>query len=65
MSKFDPKSPKGSVPNGQSLFANRYAIRWLSVNLNHLKTIDCHSLHLWAACNFYNLDYDVTEDWDM
>ena len=33
MSKFDQKSPKGSVPNGQSKFANRYAIRWFKCKL--------------------------------
>ena len=33
MSKFDPKIPKGSVPNGQSKFANRYAIRWFKCKL--------------------------------
>ena len=33
MSKFDPKSPKGSVPNVQSKFPNRYAIRWFKCKL--------------------------------
>ena len=33
MSKFEPKRPKGSVPNGQSQFANRYAIRWFKCKL--------------------------------
>ena len=33
MSKFEPKSPKGSVPNGQSLFAMRDAIRWFKCKL--------------------------------
>ena len=33
MSKFDPKSSKGSVPNGQSKFPNWYAIRWFKLKL--------------------------------
>ena len=33
MSKFDPKSPKESVPNGQSKFLMRYAIRWFKFTL--------------------------------
>ena len=33
MSKFEPKSPKGSVPNGQSYFAVRDAIRWFKCKL--------------------------------
>ena len=33
MSKFDQKSPKGSVPKGQSYFAMRYAIRWFKCKL--------------------------------
>ena len=45
MSKFDPKSPKGSVPNCQSKFPTRDAknqemkkmvlIRWISVCILH------------------------------
>ena len=41
MSKFDPKSPKGSVPNGQSKFLMRYAIRRFKCKLkapNHTKS---------------------------
>ena len=33
VSKFDQKSPKGSVPNGQLKFANCYAIRWFKCKL--------------------------------
>ena len=33
MSKFEPKSLKGSVPNGQSLFAVHDAIRWFKCKL--------------------------------
>ena len=33
MSKFDPKSPKGSVPDGQLLFAMCDAIRWFKCKL--------------------------------
>ena len=33
MSKFEPKSPKGSVPNGQSQFAVRGPIRWFKCKL--------------------------------
>ena len=33
MSKFEPKSPKGSVPNGQSLFAMHDAIWWFKCKL--------------------------------
>ena len=33
VSKFEPKSPKGSVPNGQSWFAARDAIRWFKCKL--------------------------------
>ena len=33
MSKFDPKSLKGSVPNGQSKFLMRDAIRWFKCKL--------------------------------
>ena len=33
MSKFDPKSPKGSVPNVQLKFLTRDAIRWFKCKL--------------------------------
>ena len=33
MSKFDPKSRKGSVPNGQLYFVMCYAIRWFKCKL--------------------------------
>ena len=33
VSKFDPKSPKGSVPNVQSKFLTRDAIRWFKCKL--------------------------------
>ena len=33
MSKFDPKSPKESVPNVQSKFLTRDAIRWFKCKL--------------------------------
>ena len=39
MSKFEPKSPKGSVPNGQSLFVMRYAIRWFKCKLKPPKKV--------------------------
>ena len=37
------KNPHDSVPNGQSKFLTPYAIRWLSVNLNHLITANGRS----------------------
>ena len=33
MSIFDPKSPRGSVPNVQSKFLTRDAIRWFKCKL--------------------------------
>ena len=43
VSKLDPKIPKGSVPNGQSQIANRYAIRWFNCKLKPPKMQ--HNLH--------------------
>ena len=44
MSKFDPKSPKGSGPNGQSKFLMRYAIRWFKCKLKppNKKSVNRH-----------------------
>ena len=39
MSKFDPKSPTESVPNVQSKFPNRYAIRWFKCKLKPPKNV--------------------------
>ena len=33
MSKFEPKSPKGSVPNDQSSIVMCYAIKWFKCKL--------------------------------
>ena len=33
VSKFDKKSPKGSVPNWRLQICNRYAIRWFKCKL--------------------------------
>ena len=54
MSKFDPKSPKGSVPNGQSKFLMRYAIRWFKCKLKPpKKKVHLSYIFLHLSANFW------------
>ena len=54
VSKFEPKSPKGSVPNGQSYFVMRDSIRWFKCKLKPPKNSKCQKLldQLWLG-NYY------------
>ena len=50
MSKFDQKSPKGSVPNGQLYFVMRDAIRWFKCKLKPPKNDNFTYLNLLILC---------------